>query len=252
MVESSRALNGSRFMLSAFNKRTSHLKPKAWSSLVTTRRAFVAGIATFPVANGTFFTALPLIAFISPAQAREPSQAELMQPGPLVEMSMGVDNAPVTIIEYASMTCGHCANFHEKTYPELKKRYIDTGKVRFIFREFPLDPLAAAGFMLARCAGNDKYFPLIETLFHHQKKWAVQKPLAPLLAIAKQTGFTQQTFDQCLANDKLLKDIEKVSERAKSMFGINSTPTFFINGKKHAGALSIEEMAKIIDAHLKN
>ena len=128
-------------------------------------------------------------------QHRSPmAAAELMAPGPLGEQSLGKDDAPVTIIEYASMTCPHCAHFHETVYPELKKRYIDTGKVRFIFREFPLDPLAAAGFMLARCGGKDKYFPMIETLFAQQKDWVVQKPLEPLLAIAKQAGFTQQTL----------------------------------------------------------
>lgn len=216
-----------------------------------TRREFVAGTAAFPVGSGTLSTALPFVGLVSSAQALEPSQPELMQPGPLSEMSMGVESAPVTIIEYASMTCGHCANFHEKTYPELKKRYIDTGKVRFIFREFPLDMLAAAGFMLARCAGDDKYFPLVEILFHRQKEWAVQTPLPPLLAIAKQTGFTQQTFEQCLASDKLLKDIEQVRARATNKFGVNSTPTFFINGKKYTGALSIDEMAKLIDPYLK-
>jgi protein-disulfide isomerase len=217
-----------------------------------TRREFVARTATFPIAGGTFFAALPLLGFISAARAREPSQGELMQPGPLGEMSIGADNAPVTIIEYASMTCSHCAHFHATTFPALKMRYIDTGKVRFIFREFPLDPLAAAGFMLARCGGKDKYLPLVETLFHQRDQWVVQKPIEPLLVIARQAGFTQQTFDQCLANDKLLKDIEKVRERATSVFGVNSTPTFFINGKKHTGALSIDDMAKLIDPYLKN
>src|SRR5262245_56733306 len=175
-----------------------------------------------------------------------------MQPGPLGDMSIGDEKAPVTIVEYASMTCPHCAHFHETTFPELKKRFIDTGKVRFIFREFPLDPLAAAGFMLARCAGDDKYYPMIETLFSQQKTWAVQKPLPPLLAIAKQAGFTQQSFDQCLANQKLLDDIEKSRERASSKFGVNSTPTFFINGEKVAGALSIDELEKKIQPLLKS
>src|SRR5690554_935145 len=128
-----------------------------------------------------------------------------MKPGPLPEMSLGKADAPVTIVEYASMTCPHCANFHKTTFPELKKKYIDTGKVRFIFREFPLDPLAAGGFMLARCAGKDdktKYFAMVETLFHQQKEWVVQKPIEPLKSIAKQAGFTEQSFDQCLSDQK--------------------------------------------------
>ena len=164
---------------------------------------------------------------------------------------MGAANAPVTIIEYASMTCPHCANFHETTYPELKKKYIDTGKVRFIFREFPLDPLAAAGSMLARCAGKDKYFPMIETLFAQQKEWVVQKPMQPLLAIAKQAGFTQQSFEECLANQQMLDGIEEVRQRAVQKFEVSSTPTFFINGKMVRGALTIEELDKQIAPYLK-
>src|SRR5947207_7120832 len=111
---------------------------------------------------------------------------ELMRGGPLGDETLGAADAPVVIVEYASMTCPHCAHFHETTYPELKKKYIDTGKVRFIFREFPLDQLAVAAFMLARCGGKDRYFPLIETLFQKQKDWVVQRPLAPLMTISKQ------------------------------------------------------------------
>ncbi|MFL4998937.1 MAG: DsbA family protein [Xanthobacteraceae bacterium] len=192
-------------------------------------------------------------AWAAPAPAPQSvSMEELMSPGPLPDQVLGAAEAPVTIVEYASMTCPHCAAFHETTYPELKKRYIDTGKVRFIFREFPLDPLAAAGFMLARCAGDGKYYPMIETLFHQQKTWAVQKPIPPLLAIAKQAGFSQQSFEECLANQKLLEDIEKVRERAAAKFGVSSTPTFFINGERAAGALSIDDLEKKIQPYLKS
>ena len=178
--------------------------------------------------------------------------AELMTPGPLGDEVLGAANAPVTIIEYASMTCPHCSHFHETTFPELKKKYIDTGKVRFIFREFPLDPLAAAGSMLARCAGSDKYFPLIDALFSQQKDWVVQKPLVPMLAIAKQAGFTQQTFDECLANQKMLDGIEESRTRAGQKFGVSSTPTFFINGKIFRGALTPEELDKQVSPYLKS
>ena len=177
--------------------------------------------------------------------------AELMAPGPLGEQEVGSASAPVTIIEYASMTCPHCAQFHETVYPEIKKNYIDTGKVRFIFREFPLDPLAAAGFMLARCGDKSKYFPMIETLFAQQKDWVVQKPLQPLLAIAKQAGFTQETFDACLANQKVLDGIEEVRARAAQKFQVTSTPTFFVNGKMLRGSPTLEELTKQIEANLK-
>ena len=177
-----------------------------------------------------------------------------MKPDALPDMVMGDDKAPVTVIEYASMTCPHCAHFQETTFPELKKRYIDTGKVRYIFREFPLDTLAAAAFMLARCAGeNDstKYFAMVDTLFRQQRQWAVEKPIPPLLAIAKQAGFTEKSFDACLANQKVLDGIESIRQRAVTTFKVQSTPTFFINGTAYPGALTIDEMAKAIDPQVK-
>jgi protein-disulfide isomerase len=185
-----------------------------------------------------------------PPGGADVSMAELMTPGPLGDNALGSPNAPVTIIEYASMTCPHCAHFHETTYPELKKRYIDTGKVRFIFREFPLDALAAAGSMLARCAGSDKYFPMIETLFAQQRDWVVQKPLEPMLGIARQAGFTQQSFDECLANQEMLAGIEDTRTRAMKL-GVNSTPTFFINGKIFRGGLTPEELERQLAPYLK-
>jgi protein-disulfide isomerase len=185
------------------------------------------------------------------ARADDPSPEELAQEGPDGDVVLGSDKAPVTVIEYASMTCPHCAHFSQDTYPELKKRYIDTGKVRFIFREFPLDALAAAGFMLARCAGKDKFLPIIETLFAKQQDWVVQQPIEPLKAIAKQFGFTEESFNQCLANQKVLDNIQAVRDRASEKLGVNSTPTFFINGKRLQGDVSIDAMAKEIDPYLK-
>ena len=210
-----------------------------------TRREFVAGVSLVAVA-----AALDLN-IGSPAFAQDVNAAELMQPSPLGDWAMGKDDAPVTVVEYASMTCSHCAAFHTNTYPELKKRYIDTGKVRYIMREFPLDPLAAGAFMLARCAGKDKYHPMIETLFSQQQKWVVQKPIEPLLAIARQAGFSQQSFDACLKDQKMLESIEAVRNRGTEKFGVNSTPTFFINGQRYAGGMSVAEMSAIIDAAAK-
>jgi protein-disulfide isomerase len=180
-----------------------------------------------------------------------PSPEDLAHAGPAGDVMIGSDKAPVTVIEYASMTCPHCAHFEETTLPELKKRYIDTGKVRYVMREFPLDALAAAGFMLARCAGPDKYETVVETLFAKQADWVTQKPIEPLKAIAKQFGFTEESFDKCLANQKVLDDIQAVRDHAVNKLGVNSTPTFFINGKRFVGDLSIEVMAKEIDPYLK-
>jgi len=230
-----------------------------------TRRQFV-------IATGTLALSGAVLGGIGtwelgPAQAQDVSPAELMKPGPLGEMVLGDDKAPVTIIEYASMTCPHCANFHATTYPELKKRYIDTGKARFIFREFPLDQLAAAGFMLARCSAQDvkaavpglditkvaaqRYYAMIETLFAQQKDWVVQRPLQPLLNIAKQAGFSEQSFNECLKNQTVLDGIKEVGDRGGKL-GVNSTPTFFINGKKFSGSLTIDDLDKAIAPFLKS
>ena len=158
------------------------------------------------------------------------------------------------------MTCPHCAHFQDTTFPDIKKQYIDTGKVRYIFREFPLDslPLPPSCWRAASTADlwrsqtdSNKYFALVDTLFRQQPTWAVEKPLPPLLTIAKQAGFTEKTFDACLANQKLLDGIEKVRQRAVDKFKVNSTPSFFINGEPVTGALTTDEMSKKIDSYLK-
>jgi protein-disulfide isomerase len=222
----------------------------------TTRRQVVLGLGAVALAaaGGTayYLWSRPDTAVAQPAAGGgEVSISDLMAPSPLGDQVQGSADAPVTIIEYASMTCPHCAHFHETTYPELKKKYIDTGKVRFIFREFPLDPLAAAGSMLARCAGDGKYFPMIESLFAQQKDWVIQKPLQPMLAIAKQAGFTQESFDKCLANQQMLDGLEAGRTRAVQKLNVNSTPTFFINGKIYRGALTVEELDKQLAPYLK-
>ncbi len=206
------------------------------------------------LATALSLSALPALTETAFAQATVP-EAELMAPTALPEMSLGDPKAAVTVIEYASMTCPHCATFTEKTFPEIKKKYIDTGKVRFIFREFPLDNLAAAVFMLARCnaeTNSDKYFAYIDTMFRQQRTWAVEKPLEPLLNISKQAGFTQESFNACLSNQKVLDGIEAIRQRGADKFKVQSTPSFFINGKLFTGAMSIEEMSKAIDPLIKS
>jgi len=218
--------------------------------LTLTRRHMLMGTAAFSLADAAGIVLLNP-AWPTRAEAAEPDPAELAKAGPNGDVVLGSDKAPVTIVEYASMTCPHCAHFSETTFPELQKRYIDTGKVRFIFREFPLDALAAAGFMLARCGGKEKFMPIVETLFAKQHEWMVEKPIEPLREIAKQFGFTHQSFDECLANQKVLDGIQNVRDRAAEKLGVNSTPTFFINGKKFNGDQSIEAMTKEIDPYLK-
>ena len=215
-----------------------------------TRRKLLTATTVLAIgAAGTMSGLLP--PFTLPAFADDPSAADLAVAPPDGDVVIGSDKAPVTIIEYASMTCPHCAHFEENTLPELKKRYIDTGKVRYMMREFPLDALAAAGFMLARCAGKDKYEAIIETLFAKQADWAVQQPIEPLKAIAKQFGFTEESFSACLANQKVLDNIQTVRDHATQKLGVNSTPTFFINGKRLVGDLSIDQIVKEITPYLK-
>jgi protein-disulfide isomerase len=180
------------------------------------------------------------------AEAQTFSVLELEAKGPLDDIVMGSPTAPVTIIEYASMTCPHCAHFSVETFPKLKEKYIDTGKAKYIMREYPLDGLAAAAFMLARCAGPDKYYAMIETLFAEQRKWAVREPLPPLLAIARQAGFTQQTFDACINDKDMLNKIQQVRNRGQQKFKVEATPTFYINGERYSGALSMEDLDKAI------
>jgi protein-disulfide isomerase len=177
--------------------------------------------------------------------------AELMQAGPLGEMTMGDPSAPVTVIEYASMTCTHCAHFAKETFPEFKEKYIDTGKVYFIFREFPLDPVATAAFMLARCVPESQYFTFVEAMFKNQDLWAfTDDRIGGLTKMAKQAGLTQEKFDECLKNQELLDGVNWVRQRGAETFEVSSTPTFFINGEEVRGALPFDEFEKLITAHL--
>ena len=220
--------------------------------MLLTRKEFLkfmaAGTAT--VALGS----LPMAAFAQEVPQPDGSVDvdKLMAPGPLPEVAIGKEDAPVTIVEYMSMTCPHCAAFHSQTFEGIKEKYVDTGKVRFILREFPLDARAMAAIMLARCAPEGQYFPMVSALFKSQNNWAkAQDGRAALLQMAKLAGFTQESFEACLTNQKLLDDVTKVREMAANDFGVQSTPTFFINGQRYAGGMSVAEMSAIIDAAAK-
>ena len=173
---------------------------------------------------------------------------ELMAKEALPDIVQGKADAPVTMVEYASMTCTHCAHFHATVFPALVKNYIDTGKVKFILREFPLDPLATAGFMLARCEGPDKRNAVTDLLFDQQQNWAfVDKPLEALANILKQTGMTKDRFESCLKDQKLYDAVDQVRDRGSSKFGVTATPTFYVNGEKVTGEVNPSTLAKIID-----
>ena len=179
--------------------------------------------------------------------AQDASASDLTAAGPLGDVWLGQEGAKVTIIEYASLTCTHCAHFHSTTYPELKKRYVDTGQARFTLREFPLDPLATAGFMLARADGGGRYYALTDLLFDKQGSWAfVDKPVDALAQLVRQAGFSQDKFETVLRDQKLYDAVNAVRQRAVDVFKVDSTPTFFVNGKRVPGAVSIDELDKII------
>ena len=213
-----------------------------------TRREFV-------VSTGALVAATALFGSV-PVAFADTTNEELMRPGPLPDIVLGKADAAITFIEYASMTCPHCAHFSQTTFPAFKTKYVDSGKVRFIFREFPLDELAVAASMLVRCAATgadktkvdgDKAMAMIEVLFASQDKWAVRQPLPPLLQIAKQAGITEKAFDECLKDQKLYGDILAVRERASKEYKVESTPTLFVNGKMIKGGVEIQELDKAIE-----
>jgi protein-disulfide isomerase len=176
-----------------------------------------------------------------------PTKAELMVAGPLGDISEGDANAPSYVIEYASLTCSHCANFHNTVYPEFKKKYVDTRKVYYIFREYPLDPLATSAAMLARCGPQDRAVPMIDLMFDQQDNWAfVKDPKTALINLVKQAGISEADFNTCLTNQTILDGVNAVKDRAYKQFGVDATPTFFINGVEHPGAQTLEELDKVL------
>lgn len=168
------------------------------------------------------------------------------------EFVLGDPKATVTVIEYASLTCSHCANFHQKVYGDLKKNYIDTGKIRFVFRDFPLDTWAMAGALLARCAPADRGTKLIDLIFKNQDTWIrSEKPIEPLRGYAQLAGMSATEVDACLQNNDILKTIREVQNTATNLYKVQSTPTFFVEDQKVEGDRGYEYMAKLIDEKIK-
>jgi len=219
-----------------------------------TRRRLLAGTAALACVAASGFTSHVAMAQRRRSGPTEIPVEDLMKPvDGLADVALGPAEAKVTIVEYASMTCGHCSHFHKDVFPKIKEKYIDTGKVRFIMREFPLDNLAAAASMLARCVPADKVYPAIGLFFETQAEWAFvqDNPVAKLFEIAKQAGFTKDSFDKCLTNQKLLDQINAQRARASNQFGVSATPTFFINGKKLQSAPTVEAFDGMIEPLLK-
>ena len=199
-----------------------------------------AGVSILATAGGE--TAAPAAA-LTPAEA-----AALNGPQALPDVVEGKADAPATIVEYASMTCGHCAAFHKDVWPALKAKYVDTGKAKFILREFPLDRLALAAFMLARCAGPDKRDAVVDRLFDHQADWAfVDNPLPKLEEQMTAVGLSAADFKACLENRKLLDAVRSMGDGASTKLGVNSTPAFFVAGKRLAGDHSLAKFDAILE-----
>jgi len=234
-----------------------HLLPQDAPAL--NRRQFNGGLVNSGLAvGGLAVGGMALSGAIgagSSAQAQSAvSVDKLMAKGPLPDITVGNKDAKVTLVEYASMSCPHCANFHKNVYPKLKKKYIDEGKVLMILREFPLNEIAIAVSMLTRCAGdNDKTVALVDVYYEHQDKWLVRgNAEKKLFELAKQAGFTRESFQKCLSDEKLYANLVKQRDIASKDFGVNRTPSFFVNGQPVTGdILNIDTFAGLIDPLLK-
>jgi protein-disulfide isomerase len=176
-----------------------------------------------------------------PVSAQQPAKpaanaASLLAPTPQ-DRILGKADAPITIVEYASLTCPHCAHFDKEVLPQLKQKWIDTGKAKLILRDFPLDEPALRAAMVARCAPPDKFYPLIDTLFRDQEKWVTSKDYrAALERIAKLAGINDKEFKTCISDKKLEDQVAQSRLTGAQQLGVDATPTFFINGTKFDGA----------------
>jgi protein-disulfide isomerase len=184
------------------------------------------------------------------ALALPPSRGMALPPveAMLAERSMGTPSAPVTLVEYSSLTCPHCADFHRETLPKIKEAYIDKGVVRYVLRDFPLDPRAMAAAMVARCLPADRYFGFVGMLFSDQQAWAHSRnPTEDLRIRAQLAGLPPAEFDACLRDKDLADGIQAAAAEAQKRDGIDSTPTLLVNGRKMAGAASYEEFKSAFD-----
>ena len=169
----------------------------------------------------------------------------------IADRVLGSTNAKITVIEYASMTCPHCAEFHAGPFQMLKTEYIKTGKVRFIYRDFPLDRLALAAAMMARCAPKERYYPIVEIIFRTQTNWAKQaNPTDALSQIGLLSGISKKTYKACVGNKDIYEGVMKIRNDGEAKFDIQSTPTIIINGKPIKGHLTAEKLRLTLDSEL--
>lgn len=178
---------------------------------------------------------------------QNPSLAEVMQPGPLPEFSIGHADAPVTLIKYASLTCPFCKRFQADVFPVLKREYIDTGKVRFIIREFPIGKTSGMATIALRCAPMARYLDLYGRYLNQQAQWVSQEVrIEPILKVAQGVGLTSEQFDSCRQNQGMIAALNQVKDRGREL-GVIGTPNFFINGRLVKKALGLKELREIID-----
>ena len=195
--------------------------------------------------------ALLLVAAVAVAGSPPARAAMASTEEALTQKVLGDPKAPVTILAFESLTCPHCAAFHRETFDRLKKAYIDTGKVKLVFVDFPLDMRAAVASMLARCAGNARFFGMIEILFKNQRSWAGSRDFrAALMRMGRLAGLNEDEFHTCMRNEELYNGIREAQKKAKEAYGIDSTPTFVINGTKLVGAQPFEAFEQVIKAKL--
>jgi len=219
--------------------------------LTVIRRAIVNALS---LAGLAALVAFAPVHPVGEAMAQSATAALVAKPVSLPDMALGPAKAPVTVTEYASMTCPHCAAFEENVFPMLRSKYIDTGKVRFVFREFPIDIKAAAASMLARCIANDdagKFFGAIDTLFKQQDRLMADTK-DTLKLIGKQGGLSEQAVETCAKDQTLLDKLSADQKFAYEVLKVDATPTFFINGERLKGAMSFEELDEKIKSLLKN
>jgi protein-disulfide isomerase len=202
---------------------------------------------------------LKISGVLDPSPPTTVQPAPVASPGPAAanaavtgeDRVLGRADAKVTVIEYASLTCGHCAEFHTTALPKLKETYIDTGKVRLIFRDFPLDELALRASALAQCIGPERYFAFLDVLFRSQASWARSNdPTAALTRLAKLGGMSEPQIEACYTNKALADRILATRLQAAQQYKIDSTPTFIINGSKHMGGHKFEDLERAINALL--